>query len=78
MAFRTRDGGVGRALEQWFAKQRCPSPRGFQLPLDADDKVQVDVLIGDEPVLEVAGKTRVGGGVIALRDRSAEKCLGVG
>ena len=46
--------------------------------MDADDEIQMDVLIGHKAVLEVAGKTRVAGGVIALRDRSPQKCLGVG
>ena len=48
------------------------------LPLDADGEIQIDALVGDKAVLKVQGKTRVGDGVIALRNRSPEESRGVG
>jgi hypothetical protein len=51
---------------------------GRLLAPDADSEIQMDVVIGDKAVLEVASKARVGGGVNALRDRSAQHRLGVG
>ena len=62
-------------------KPRTSMVRGLPVRLlvpDADSEIQVDVVIGDKAVLEVAGKARVGGGVNALRDRSAQHRLGVG
>lgn len=55
-----------------------PGLRKILLPLDADGEIQVDVRVGCKAVLEVARKTRIGGCVYALRDRSAEESLGAG
>ena len=45
---------------------------------DADGDVQMDVVIGNKAVLEVAGKARVSGSVNTLRDRSVQQCLAIG
>ncbi len=54
--------------------------RGFLgrlLAPDADGEIQMDVIIGNKAVLEVARKAGVGGGVNALRDCSAQHRLSV-
>ena len=52
--------------------------RGRLLAPDADGEIQMDVVIGDKAVLEVARQARAGGGVSALLNRSAQHRLGIG
>jgi hypothetical protein len=52
--------------------------RGRRLAPDADGEIQMDVVIGDKAVLEVARKALAGGGMNALLDRSAQQRLGIG
>jgi len=52
--------------------------RGRLLASDADGEIQINIVISDKAILEVAGEARVRSGVNALSDRSSQQRLGVG